>query len=739
MTDHTQIQGDEDSRRAADLSRGRRRPPTSVPGCEAERFLGAGAYGEVWVAVDRNTGRRVAIKFFHHRGGLDWSQLSREVEKLVFLSADRYVVQLLEVGWQAEPPYYVMEYLPHGSLDDRLREQGPLPLAEALELFREVAVGLVHAHGRGVLHCDLKPANVLLDQDNRPRLADFGQSRLSHEQKPALGTLFYMAPEQADMKAAPDARWDVYALGALLYTMLGGSPPHRHDSTVSELESAAGLDDRLARYRRLITQSPPPSAHRQRKDVDRPLAELIDRCLAINPDDRFPNVQSVLDALDEREARRDRRPLVLLGMIGPALLVLLMGLAAWRGLDTAVEQSDEALTATALENNRFAAELAAVAASGELEKRFRAVEQVAESPSFRRVMVHMLESKPLTEMRDVLNNPQTNPPPGDAEVDAEVLQRREAFRNHPDRQALQRLVEQLGKDRGLPSVASWFFNDPQGLQVAREPLSDTIARNYAWRTYFHGGREDLPHDWRPANGSQHVEATSLSAVFLSQASGRWILGISTPVYDDGRFLGVVALTVEVGGRDFGVSLAESDEQEQLNQFAALVDWRDGPNKGLIIQHPLLETNIRRSERFKTFRLAADALPAGAGATTEKSHYHDPLAAAPGGAKLAGRWLADSAPVPIRDQEAPLRVIVQERHDHAIAPTLNRLKTSLRRIGLVALVAASTLLTALWAFVIRGFSVSNRKQRHQAGSPGQSAVETMATVVYGGEIQDDIRS
>jgi serine/threonine protein kinase len=241
QSDPTQQQSHEEQRRSVQLSLQRTRPPTEVPGYETARFLGSGAYGEVWVGMDQNTGRRVAIKFFHHRSGVDWQLLSREVEKLVFLSADRYVVQLLEVGWEAEPPYYVMEYVDSGSLADLLRERGALPVGEAVELFRETAVGLMHAHGKGVLHCDLKPANILLDQDHKPRLADFGQSRLSHEQTPALGTLFFMAPEQADLEAVPDARWDVYALGALLYCMLTAARRSSAKSTPQPIWPAGSL------------------------------------------------------------------------------------------------------------------------------------------------------------------------------------------------------------------------------------------------------------------------------------------------------------------------------------------------------------------------------------------------------------------------------------------------------------------------------------------------------------------
>ncbi len=79
------------------------------------------------------------------------------------LSADRSVVQVLDVGWDAEPPYYVMEYLPSGSLEDLLASRGRLQIEEAVTMFRQICVGLNHCHGKGILHCDLKPANVMLD------------------------------------------------------------------------------------------------------------------------------------------------------------------------------------------------------------------------------------------------------------------------------------------------------------------------------------------------------------------------------------------------------------------------------------------------------------------------------------------------------------------------------------------------------------------------------------------------
>ncbi len=713
-SNQTQTQGDDAFRRSQRLSLEKTQPPTQVPGYEPQRFLGAGAYGEVWVAQDRNTGRLVAIKFYLHRGGLDWSLLSREVEKLVFLSADRYVVQLLDVGWDAEPPYYVMEFIEQGSLDDRLRQQGRLPVGEAVALFREVAIGLVHAHGRGVLHCDLKPANVLLDQDNRPRLADFGQSRLSHEQDPALGTLFYMAPEQANLQAVPDARWDVYALGALCYAMLTGEPPHRSPQAIEAMETAPELESRLQRYQKLITGDPPPSEHRKVHGVDRALAEILDQCLAADPAHRFPNPQAVVAALDAREARRARRPLLALGALGPILLLFVMGMAAWSGLNTAIRKSDAALTNRVLESNQFAAQAQAETVASELERRFRAVERVANHPEFIRLARENARDPDLLPLRAELNAVVPN--------NTEVEPVREVFRAHPARQPLQTWLEQLLADELEPSVASWFVNGPQGLQQARAPVQLTIGKNFAWRSYFQGGANDLPSDWRPQPG-EHIRKTQLSTIFRSQATGRWIAGISTPIYDranQNEFLGVVALTVEVGS--FVNKLEQSNQQ-----LAVLVDWRNGNTRGLILQHPLFAGLEKLPDRFVDYRLPADGFPVGG--RDRQIDYRDPLAADPEGAALRGRWLAYAAPVLVRGHDSKLRVIVQETHRHAIGETLAELEESLLRIVVIALAGSAAVIVILWSFVMRTFGRDARAAiavPTTEGPPG-TATETSATV------------
>jgi hypothetical protein len=688
--DITQPQGGQERSRARELSLKRGHPPTPVPGYEPERFLGAGAYGEVWVEIERNTGRRVAIKFYAHRGGLDWSLLSREVEKLAFLFADRYVVQLLGVGWDAEPPYYIMEYIEKGSLAERI-QRGPLPVDEAVELFRDVAMGLVHAHAKGVLHCDLKPANILLDQDGKPRLADFGQSRLSHEQIPALGTLFYMAPEQADLTAVPDVGWDVYALGALLYCMLTGGPPHRSPDAETEFETG-DLEQRLARYRELIVESPPPAEHRRVRGVDRMLADIIDRCLAVDPRERFPNVQAVLDALGERAVWKARMPLMVLGAIGPMLLLAVVAWFAWHGFTAALKQSDAALTSRAVESNEFAAQYVAKTAANELERRFDAVEQVARDPSLRAVLNEVLAKPEFVAMLERVRDAELEP------GDTTPLQ--DEFRNDPNRLLIEERFSALIPDDMRPDsdeASSWFFCDVTGLSTTRVPAGRTLGWNFAWRSYFHGGPRDEDHDWRPPAG-EHLKETTLSAVFRSQATSRWLVAISAPVFDgspERRFLGVVAMTIEVG------RLVELRQGE--HQFATLVDRREGDNQGVILQHPLydrlLEQEGRVPDRFQHSRVSAEQLPS-AEHPERQTDYRDPLASDPAGHEFDRHWLAQSKGIKVRGKETGMLVIVQEAHDTAIGQPIARLSNELIYYGLLALALVVVLMLGLWVLAMR---------------------------------------
>lgn len=697
--EHTQAQSAADEQRSKQLSLQRATPPTEVSGYEAQRLLGVGAYGEVWVGVDKNTGRRVAIKFYAHRRGVDWSLLSREVEKLVFLSADRYVVQLLDVGWNSDPPYYIMEYIERGSLEDLLREHGALPPGEAVELFREIAVGLSHAHGKGVLHCDLKPANILLDNDRRPRLADFGQSRLTTEQRPALGTLFYMAPEQADLDAVPDVRWDVYALGAILYCLLVGEPPHRSDESVSQLETAKDLTDRLSRYRQVIRDSALPRTHRRMAGVDKPLADIVDRCLAPHPRNRFDNVQEVLDALDARQATRARRPLIVLGLAGPLLLCLVMAIFGFISYQEVHREAEKMALDNALESNRTTAQLVGEKGRNEILHYFDIIRQEADQAVLRNRMQTVLAGQALAEVQD------------DAMTKEERPAVTKAFIDDPERQQLnahieeriRAFVKQAASDRKAPQFASFLVLDNQGTNLAAaynedDRITRSIGANWAFRTYFHGKKNDLPRGIAPSD-AEPTKRTVLSGVFQSTSTQRWKVAISTPIFaepgDPDTQIGVLSFTMNLG--DFAFFRATDDKENKGDRFPVLIDGRGGETEGRILQHPVFDRlDGRLPERLTEKRVALD--PDGGLSTAD---YVDPFQDEPEAAGFKRNWLAAAARVPALregDGDSGLVVLFQEDKARVVAPVKNIGEAMLRMgagaIGVVALVSIGMWLLAV---------------------------------------------
>lgn len=728
--DVTEQQSDDDKQRSRDLSLRSTQPPTQAPGYESQRLLGTGAYGEVWVGRDLNTGRQVAIKFYAHRRSVDWSLLSREVEKLVFLSADRYVVQLLDVGWDADPPYYVMEYIENGSLDELLRRQGTLPIADAVELWNEIAMGLAHAHGKGVLHCDLKPANILLDADNRPRLADFGQSRLSHEQRPALGTLFYMAPEQADLQAVPDVRWDVYALGAILYCLLVGLPPHRNDDSVTHIDTAGDLADRLARYRKLIVTAALPTEHRRVAGMDRALADIIDRCLTPSPSDRFANVQEVLDALNSRSQARSRRPLLVVGFAGPLILLSAMLFFGFRGYEKAIHETANVAQQAAVENNKFASQLAAERVTVKIANFFDLCRQEAARSELAEFMNPVLELPSLQTLNDLQSK------------ESDVVDARAAFVADAKRAALNEYLNRrlekykatAARDPRAPRFASIFVVDKSGTQLGvvfdEDAVASNIGRNVQQRTYFTGKPEAKNPPPLVAN-PPHIAETSLSSAFQSSSTRRWKVAISTPIRDDKEeFRGVFVLTVNLSDFELvGVS------QKRDDRFPVLVDGREGELPGTILHHPLFEqltsTSAKLPKEFFEKRVPADLLPKG-DEPTSLGDYQDPLGSHPLGAeKFNRRWVAVAAPVKLPDasqkKTTGLVVVMQEDYRRVIDP-VQQLGRRLLGEGLTALAAVVLLSVGLWWFVIRLFREPRKQIRQAPVNTSQSTpVNEVATL------------
>lgn len=723
----TQRQSSEQLDQARSLSLERAAAPADIPGYELIERLGVGAFGEVWTARDQNTGVLVAVKFYSHRASVDWAPVYREVEKLVLLSQDRHVVKLLTVGWTNDPPYYVMEYVAGGSLEQRLAQQ-PAGLArfEATELFRELLVGMIRAHGRGVLHCDLKPANILLDADQRPRIADFGQSRRSHEVAPALGTFFFMAPEQADLAGAPDARWDIYALGAILYSLLTGVPPHRTDAIVQQLAGGRDLAERLAIYRRHVASQPGVAGDLRRRGVDRGLAALAARCLDPDPARRFATVQEVLAELDQVDRARARRPLWLLGAGGPLLLLLIVSLFAWRGYQRALDETVALAQRRAIENNRFAAELAAERATSEIADHFSTVEYEAGKQRLWDSLLPIVDGEPLRKIND----------PSMAMERLEEA--RTSVRDDPVRQQLDAylryrldLYAEEAKSGVGPRFASLFVVDSKGTMIGAaftpEPSTPPpIGENFAHRAYFHGGADETTRSALPPQNARPISHTHWSPVFQSSVTDERKVAISTPIMGEreGReeCLGVLVMTV----RQENLRLFREPAAASENHFLVLVDDRPGRQRGTILVHPLLKKLLAEepsaSEALGDYRVPAEQLDEELRQDSLNA-YHDPLSDHPAGAAWAKPWLAAAAPVtmpatdtgdtasgvnkevPTRETSSGLVVLVQEDLGAVTAP-VRALAYQLLREGLAALAVVSAASFAWWRLVSR-FAMSKK--------------------------------
>jgi serine/threonine protein kinase len=191
-------------------------------------------------------------------------------------------------------PYIVMEYVPGQDLERLLQGRGPLPPEDVVRHAIQVALGLAHAHERGVIHRDIKPSNLLLGEDGRLRILDLGLGTLMDDRDPdrgsvatcdgmAIGTADYMSPEQAVGHNAPDGRSDLYSLGCVMYYLLTGRVPFPADSQIECIASRI--------------KGRPIALGDLRPGLPRGVVGIVERLMANRPDERYPSAAAVAEAL----------------------------------------------------------------------------------------------------------------------------------------------------------------------------------------------------------------------------------------------------------------------------------------------------------------------------------------------------------------------------------------------------------------------------------------------------------
>jgi serine/threonine protein kinase len=259
---------------------------------EIKGVLGRGGMGVVLKALDPALGRNVAIKVMSPSlasSGAARQRFLREARAAAAV-VHEHVVGVFAVVEVAGLPSLVMEYVPGGSLQDRMDRQGRLSVPEVLRIGMQTASGLAAAHAQGLVHRDVKPANILLEESvERVRLTDFGLARAMTDAAMTrsgvvAGTPYYMAPEQAQ-GATPDLRADLFSLGSTLYAACAGHPPFRADSP-------------LAVLRRVSDDNPRPLCEIN-PDVPIWLDAAIARLMAKDPARRFQTATEVADLFEQ--------------------------------------------------------------------------------------------------------------------------------------------------------------------------------------------------------------------------------------------------------------------------------------------------------------------------------------------------------------------------------------------------------------------------------------------------------
>src|SRR3954469_3091549 len=251
------------------------------------RRIASGGMATVYACEDQVLGRLVAVKVLAPAFATDEDALARfqrEARAVARVSDHPHVVTIYDIGEHEGSAFIVMEYFPGGTLADKLRADEPIPAPTALAWLDEAASALDHAHDAGIVHRDVKPANLLLDANGRLAVGDFGIARMATDVNvtstgTVLGTAAYLSPEQALGQPATPAS-DRYALAVVAFQLLTGERPFQAEHPA-------------AQARAHVEAPPPPSG--LSAAVDRTLWRGMDK----EPDNRWPTASAMVDALDD--------------------------------------------------------------------------------------------------------------------------------------------------------------------------------------------------------------------------------------------------------------------------------------------------------------------------------------------------------------------------------------------------------------------------------------------------------
>lgn len=606
--------------------------------------------GTVYLAFDNKLQKLVAIKTFNRSGAVGTSQdrevILKEARKAASLRHPN-IVTVYHVG----EDFFVMDYIEGESLADVVHN-GSLPSKTAVQYVKTISEAIEHAHQRMIWHCDLKPANILMDRDQRIYVTDFhqakhvGENRRYLPYRAGIGTPAYMAPEQVtgdDLTTATD----VYGLGGILYTLLTGSSP-------CEVEGKT-----FAEISQLVLREPPVSPRVRNAKVDRDLEAICLKCLRKKKDERYGSPGELVRALElyqagketaRRWGRLEATSRWCLRNPGPAVLIPAVALVTFVAVVLALLTAKDRKAAQlqeARQSNSVAAKILARNALSEIRELSHIIEKATSDP------------KLIQDLAGI-----SKKAAGDPNLVKEL-----ADTKHPD---LERYVKTLCGEVSLIQFQDCFVLDEHGHEVADYRIEGKYQKtpgDLSWRDYFQGAKEHiaLGKQTKAPMASDYGNSVHIGKVYRSKTDSLSKLPISAPILDhNGKFLGVICIGVR-NGDQLGLVIPQDQRQE-----VALIAPKDIDSQTETRREKTVILFHREYEPGEDPATTQSPIPQ----TTQPNHanelndseqqplpsredYVDPVGSVHD--RFRGRWIAGFAPV----GNTGIVVIVQQHYEEAM--------------------------------------------------------------------------